>query len=61
MVVLHNISHSTSGNFKCEVLADHPSFEKDSEITYMEVVGVSLLLWTKGVSFDHSWSKNDQH
>ncbi|KAK4292534.1 hypothetical protein Pmani_034712, partial [Petrolisthes manimaculis] len=25
-------------NFKCEVLADHPSFEKDSEITYMEVV-----------------------
>ncbi|XP_045124069.1 uncharacterized protein LOC123512011 [Portunus trituberculatus] len=39
-VVLRNISHASAGRFKCEVLADYPSFEKHSEATSMEVIDV---------------------
>lgn len=39
VVVLRNVTHTTAGRFKCEVLADYPSFEKDSEFTHMEVIG----------------------
>ncbi|XP_069978452.1 uncharacterized protein [Penaeus vannamei] len=40
VVVLRNVTHTTAGRFKCEVLADYPSFEKDSEFTHMEVIDV---------------------
>ncbi|XP_068246663.1 uncharacterized protein [Palaemon carinicauda] len=40
VVVLRNVSKDTAGQYKCEVLADYPSFEKDSEITDMEVIEV---------------------
>ncbi|KAK7078614.1 hypothetical protein SK128_015373, partial [Halocaridina rubra] len=40
VVVLRNVSQSTAGLYKCEVLADYPSFEKDSEIRNMEVIEV---------------------
>lgn len=39
-VVLRNISHASAGRFKCEVLADYPSFEKHSETTSMKVIDV---------------------
>ncbi|XP_037776574.1 uncharacterized protein LOC119573414 [Penaeus monodon] len=37
-VVLRNVSHASAGRYKCEVLADFPSYEKDSQITSMEVI-----------------------
>ncbi|XP_076061456.1 uncharacterized protein LOC143037220 [Oratosquilla oratoria] len=37
-VVLQNVTRSTSGTFKCEVVADRPSFEKDSKNKTMDVV-----------------------
>lgn len=40
VVVLMNVSRASAGRYKCEVLADHPSFEKDSEIANMEVIDV---------------------
>ncbi|XP_064102351.1 uncharacterized protein LOC135212655 [Macrobrachium nipponense] len=40
VVVLRNVSRATAGKFKCEVLADYPSFEKDIESTSMEVIEV---------------------
>ncbi|CAL4133122.1 unnamed protein product, partial [Meganyctiphanes norvegica] len=39
-VYLLNLSRASSGKYKCEVLADYPSFEKDSEYATMEVVDV---------------------
>ncbi|XP_063585833.1 uncharacterized protein LOC134763206 [Penaeus indicus] len=41
-VVLRNVSHASAGRYKCEVLADFPSYEKDSQITSMEVIGELL-------------------
>ena len=38
-VHLRNISHETTGLYKCEVLAEFPSFEKDSKFKEMVVVG----------------------
>ncbi|XP_037775798.1 uncharacterized protein LOC119572915 [Penaeus monodon] len=40
VVVLVNVSRASAGRYKCEVLADHPSFEKDSEIANMDVIDV---------------------
>ncbi|XP_071524574.1 uncharacterized protein [Panulirus ornatus] len=57
VVVLRNISHDSAGRYKCEVLADYPSFEKDSDITQMKVIDVptrppkmvlSRLQWSPG-------------
>ena len=39
MVVLRNVSRQVSGTFKCEVLAEYPSFEKDAKEAPMEVIG----------------------
>ncbi|XP_050714131.1 uncharacterized protein LOC126997116 [Eriocheir sinensis] len=56
-VVLRNISHASAGRYKCEVLADYPSFEKHSETTTMMVIDVparkpkmslSRLQWSPG-------------
>lgn len=38
-VVLQNVSLATAGSYKCEVVADHPTFEKDSQLENMEVIG----------------------
>ncbi|KAK4293692.1 hypothetical protein Pmani_033628 [Petrolisthes manimaculis] len=40
VVVLKNVSVATAGNFKCEVVADSPSFEKDAKSALMRVVEV---------------------
>ncbi|XP_063861459.1 carcinoembryonic antigen-related cell adhesion molecule 6-like [Scylla paramamosain] len=57
VVVLRNISHASAGRYKCEVLADYPSFEKHSETTEMKVIDVpsgpprlalSRLQWSPG-------------
>ncbi|XP_042234423.1 uncharacterized protein LOC121874354 isoform X2 [Homarus americanus] len=57
VVVLRNISHDSAGRYKCEVLADYPSFEKVSETAKMEVIDVptrppnlalSRLQWSPG-------------
>ncbi|CAL4108276.1 unnamed protein product [Meganyctiphanes norvegica] len=39
-VQLLSLSRASSGKYKCEVLADYPSFEKDSKYATMEVVDV---------------------
>nr|XP_053629465.1 uncharacterized protein LOC128686548 [Cherax quadricarinatus] len=41
VVVLRNISHDSAGRYKCEVLAERPSFEKDAVINHMEVIVMS--------------------
>ncbi|XP_069940472.1 uncharacterized protein [Cherax quadricarinatus] len=43
VVVLRNISHDSAGRYKCEVLAERPSFEKDAVINHMEVIDVPTL------------------
>ncbi|XP_050731171.1 uncharacterized protein LOC127005883 [Eriocheir sinensis] len=57
VVVLLNVSHASAGRYKCEVLADYPSFEKHAEITHMQVIDVpsgpprldvSRLQWSPG-------------
>ncbi|XP_076058505.1 uncharacterized protein LOC143035519 isoform X2 [Oratosquilla oratoria] len=40
VVILRNVSRTSAGKYRCEVLAEHPSFEKDSKITAMEVIAV---------------------
>lgn len=42
VVVLKNVSVATAGSFKCEVVADSPTFEKDYKSALMRVVGESL-------------------
>ncbi|XP_063862087.1 uncharacterized protein LOC135101694 [Scylla paramamosain] len=39
-VVLQNVTHATAGEYMCEVVADHPTFEKDSQLRNMEVIDV---------------------
>ncbi|XP_076058894.1 uncharacterized protein LOC143035805 [Oratosquilla oratoria] len=40
VVILKNVSRTSAGVYKCEVLADVPSFEKDSKKSSMDVVVV---------------------
>ncbi|MPC08680.1 hypothetical protein E2C01_001274 [Portunus trituberculatus] len=40
-VVLQNVTHATAGEYMCEVVADHPTFEKDSQLRNMEVIGTT--------------------
>ncbi|CAL4086156.1 unnamed protein product, partial [Meganyctiphanes norvegica] len=39
-VYLMNVSKASSGKYKCEVLAEYPSFEKASESVTMDVIAV---------------------
>lgn len=39
VVVLRNVSRASAGKYKCEVLADYPSFEKDADVASMDVIG----------------------
>ncbi|XP_071545543.1 cell adhesion molecule 1-like [Panulirus ornatus] len=39
-VVLRNVSLETAGKYKCEVVADFPTFEKDFQQQVMEVIDV---------------------
>ena len=38
-VVLKNVTHSTDGLYKCEAVADFPSFEKDYKMKKMQIIG----------------------
>ncbi|XP_076040787.1 uncharacterized protein LOC143025211 [Oratosquilla oratoria] len=38
IVVLRNVSTTSTGRYMCEVLAENPSFEKDSKWKWMEVI-----------------------
>lgn len=39
-VMLQNVSLATAGGYKCEVVADYPTFEKDSQLKNMDVIDV---------------------
>ncbi|XP_050738221.1 uncharacterized protein LOC127009312 [Eriocheir sinensis] len=39
-VVLLNVSPATAGSYKCEVVAEYPSFEKDSKLKNMSIIDV---------------------
>lgn len=42
-VKLQNVTQLTSGEFKCELVADYPSYERDSLTAPMQVIGMAFL------------------